>query len=479
MNILIVGNGFDLSHYLPTKYDHFMDVMEAIESKETGGLPLNFEDKNLEEWLKSLNSIFEKRKALDQPMYEMNFEDLFSKCRDSRFIAKTREYYDVQNIVLTPKMVIEIQYRLAKNCWYQYFKDHVKEIKTWIDFEQKIESVLIAHAECILDLDRISDSEKIYKYFEINNLEDNKIKKINEKILNFFKFIIIEVMDKKTSLTSNGMVLHSSTGNPTKRKNINPIFCHGGELKNGFSPALFLDFLYLQLDQFIEIFNLYLDLIVSQLASKSQVDIQSENWVSPDKIFSFNYTNTYQRIHDSLPVEYLHGSHGEFQNIVLGVSEIEDESLQKLKAYGFTKYHQKLFKGTDYLFLDDYKATINSIRKEIKFLEQQVLAPMGERYIRVLHEQLKNKEASQSLDLNFFIWGHSLDGSDKDYIKDLFSLNDEMDRNVRVTVYYFDSNAKFSLLNNLLAILGKDKVELWMKKGWLKLEENPKINFGI
>ena len=64
MNILIVGNGFDLSHYLPTKYDHFMDVMEAIESKETGGLPLNFEDKNLEEWLKSLNSIFENSARL-------------------------------------------------------------------------------------------------------------------------------------------------------------------------------------------------------------------------------------------------------------------------------------------------------------------------------------------------------------------------------------------------------------------------------
>ncbi len=36
MNILIVGNGFDLSHYLPTKYDHFMDVMGAIEDKNTG-----------------------------------------------------------------------------------------------------------------------------------------------------------------------------------------------------------------------------------------------------------------------------------------------------------------------------------------------------------------------------------------------------------------------------------------------------------
>ncbi len=34
-----------------------------------------------------------------------------------------------------------------------------------------------------------------------------------------------------------------------------------------------------------------------------------------------------------------------------------------------------------------------------------------------------------------------------------------LDRNVRVTVYYFDKNAKFALPNNLLAILGKDKVE--------------------
>ena len=71
--------------------------------------------------------------------------------------------------------------------------------------------------------------------------------------------------------------------------------------------------------------------------------------------------------------------------------------------------------------------------------------------------------------------GHSLDVSDRDYIVDLFSLNDGMDRNVTVTIYYFDKNAKFSLLNNLLAILGKDKVEHWMKNKWLQFKENPKI----
>ena len=61
---------------------------------------------------------------------------------------------------------------------------------------------------------------------------------------------------------------------------------------------------------------------------------------------------------------------------------------------------------------------------------------------------------------------------------DLFSLNDDMDRNVRVIIYYFDKPAKFLLLNNLLAILGKDKVEHWMKNEWLVFKPNPEIKFG-
>jgi hypothetical protein len=63
------------------------------------------------------------------------------------------------------------------------------------------------------------------------------------------------------------------------------------------------------------------------------------------------------------------------------------------------------------------------------------------------------------------------------YIVDLFSLNDGMDRNVSITVYYFDKNAKFSLLNNLLSILDKDKVEQWMKNKWLQFKPNPEIKF--
>ena len=104
MNILIVGNGFDLSHYLPTKYDHFMDVMSAIETSKSNS---------------------------------MNFDELFSKFRENWFIAKTKEYYLIENIFL--KRSIDYYSKMLKeNSWYQYFKSHVQEIKTWIDFEQKL-----------------------------------------------------------------------------------------------------------------------------------------------------------------------------------------------------------------------------------------------------------------------------------------------------------------------------------------------------
>ena len=60
-------------------------------------------------------------------------------------------------------------------------------------------------------------------------------------------------------------------------------------------------------------------------------------------------------------------------------------------------------------------------------------------------------------------------------INEIFSNNDKYDEQVRVTVYHFNKTAKFDLLNNLLAILGKDKVEHWMKNKWLQFKENPKI----
>jgi hypothetical protein len=311
MNILIVGNGFDLSHYLPTKYDHFMDVMKAIEAKDTGEKVPDLSIHTVNEWMSELDKIFEKRKELEQPNYDMNFNELFSCVRDKWFIDKTEELYLTEQIKISSQDVLKLQYRLELNDWYQYFKNHVEEIKTWIDFEQKIEEVLATLANCIVEIEKIKTPKELFRYFQYGQGGENQIIEKNFKILSFFNFIKSEYYQHKLPAVYLG---DKTSFKEKSRENLNPKFCHGASLENGFNPSGFLAYLYLQLEDFIEIFNLYLELVVSNLQSQSQLKIDAKEWNYPDLIYSFNYTNTYQRIHDSVEIEYLHGSHGERQN---------------------------------------------------------------------------------------------------------------------------------------------------------------------
>ena len=89
MNILIVGNGFDLSHYLPTKYDHFMDVMQSIEEKDLFKYAKGVVNNPIDHPLMLLKKYFEVQQALDEKSYQMNFNQLFLNTRDKRFINKT------------------------------------------------------------------------------------------------------------------------------------------------------------------------------------------------------------------------------------------------------------------------------------------------------------------------------------------------------------------------------------------------------
>ncbi len=438
-NILIVGNGFDLSHYLPTKYDHFMDVMDAIES--------------------STNN-------------EMSFDDLFVKSREPWFIAKTKEYYQTESIHLDKEQLTEIRGLLKENCWYKYFKDHIKDIKTWIDFEQKIESVLKVFGKRVVEIQDLEKEQDILNYINFHKSANSKVSQKDLKVLNFFDFTIVEKFNRLEPYNGSfGSMFKNTTSTLSK---INKKFCIGNDPANGFSSDNFINYINSQLSEFIKIFNLYLVRIIDQLHSKLNLNIQSNDWEVLNKIYSFNYTSTYTKNYEELDTDYLHGRCGKNQNIVLGISELKDDSLRELKAYGFTKYHQKLFKETDYLFLDEYsKKAEESLEKYTKH--------KATNYANYQIEQQREQGFSKllSLNINFYIWGHSLDVSDRDYIEEIFSLNDDIDRNVRVVVYYFDNSAKFSLLNNLLAILGKDKVEKWMKKKWLHFKPNPQINFEV
>ena len=157
MNILIVGNGFDLSHYLPTKYDHFMDVMQSIEEKDLLKHAIDFVKNPIDNPFSLLKKYFEAKQALDETSYQMNFDQLFLNTRDKGFLNKTKEFYNTNEIKINFLKIIEIQEKLKNNCWYQYFSAHVKDIQTWIDFESKINEALKVVANFVVKLESKSD----------------------------------------------------------------------------------------------------------------------------------------------------------------------------------------------------------------------------------------------------------------------------------------------------------------------------------
>ncbi|MFG4966498.1 AbiH family protein [Acinetobacter baumannii] len=400
----------------------------------------------------------------------MQFDDLFGSLyeKENYFFKYTKAMYQTDEIKISTEQVKELKQKLKENVWYQYFSDHVREIKTWIDFEQKIEEALIYTTHFLDKINEVSLNEnKLERVIRTSGYKasdyDNKFIYLGEKMCHVLCSIGLLNKDYyNVGYDDNGRFRKEIATEETNSHEyvISSKFIRSFSNYDIYNNEGGLNFLNNQLDSFILIFNLYLELFIKTLTPIVDL-IEDFNFGFVDKIFSFNYTNTYIKFYDaSVDTDFLHGSCGENQNIVLGISELKGDLLRNLKAYGFTKYHQKLFKNTDYQFLSEDR-NIQKILNFWKVIKERNLAI-------TLAEKEKHI-------INIFIWGHSLDISDEIYINEVFSLNDGKYFNTNVIIYYFDNHAKFNLLTNLLHILGKEKVELWMKKGWLKFEPNPNI----
>lgn len=123
MNILVIGNGFDLAHELPTKYTDFLEFVKVIKqalSKEgLAGINWGNIDAEVEKFLR-----FNKRKG------------------QQNFTSKKQIWEDLIN----------------DNIWIEYFlpiyTDRERNGKDgWIDFESEISSVIQSLDEDIITFD--------------------------------------------------------------------------------------------------------------------------------------------------------------------------------------------------------------------------------------------------------------------------------------------------------------------------------------
>ncbi len=132
MNILIIGNGFDLAHGLPTKYEHFLKYTYA----------------------------FKQFKYLhNQKMVEMYRET--ANDEDKKYIEYFANLYEQKN-----KIFEEIERLILDNVWIDYFGEIYKIQKAkrkdgWIDFESGISEVIqsLDHARCTI-LEKINQGKK-------------------------------------------------------------------------------------------------------------------------------------------------------------------------------------------------------------------------------------------------------------------------------------------------------------------------------
>lgn len=234
------------------------------------------------------------------------------------------------------------------------------------------------------------------------DFEKNKFLDSNVRFNDFEKFKIIKIENKNGLFTLNEQYIN-------KRK-------------KSLDIKKITEHLTLSFEEFIDIFNIYLFNVVNLFNSFKQHP--KEIFLNLiDEIYTFNYTPTLEQFYDieKSKIVYLHGEIHEdckFQNLVFGISEINQE-LKLAKAYDFTKYYQKIIKNSNK-----------------KFIEIPIVKSTG------MNEKI------------FYILGHSLDVSDKEYIFDLFKyLEYDLSAHSKICVFYHSIYDKEQKLKNLLNII--------------------------
>jgi len=410
--ILIVGNGFDLAHFLPTKYEHFIHTMKMVEEAPS--------DTSLS--------------------FDYLYKELLGN--EDFILTKCKKIYKTEDLEITAEQVDSLKDKLTGNHWFRFFKSQIDSgIDTWIDFENEVKDTL--NSVCNL-LDEIEGEPQYFRVTEDRKEASIQSKLIREKM--FRKYPAISKILWQFNIIEKEQFVR-------ERLTLNREF-----VKYYHNQAVYLDTnkIFLNLtkhwNDFIEIFSIYIEYINTFEPREKLVlpKVLSKNGCT---IYSFNYSSTVQRFYNYYTnIQFLHGKSGgnDTSTIVLGISTLENKILVEEKAYGFVKYYQKLVNSTDYQFLRG--------NPDITDLEKEKIesVAMGENEI-----------------VEIYLWGHSLDSSDSDYIEEIFGFNQGSKPSINVIVYYFGS--PHAQLANLIFIMGRDIIEKWMKRGWLEFVESPDI----
>lgn len=349
MKTLVLGNGFDIDHELPTKYKDFLCFVEVIKEiqilEEKGDFSSYILDTELKKYVYNLLYLDDKKKTK-----------------------------------------FEVLSLLESNIWIDYFLNVKGEFgENWIDFEAEISHV-------VQELENVKDYviDEMRKGVKVTDVPDFMKKRLDK-------------------LSPNAV----------------------GIYKDGNEREMY-DFISKwvnDLKRMIHLLEIYLDDYVQKIKIACfSPDIYELN---PDRVISFNYTNTYEKIYsykrNGIKYNYIHGksssdSSVDTCNMVLGIDEYldNDRRNQKTEFIQFKKYFQRIHKKTDCEYVYWFDKELRTEKSE------------------------KNRE-------EVFIFGHSLDITDGDVLSTIINCP-----NTYVTIFYHDDVDYGKQITNLVSLLGQD-----------------------
>ena len=425
MNMLVIGNGFDIALGLPTKYTDFLDFSLIFD------LAYNHEayknDKKFSDCIVSLD------KRIDDYPDKVNQEKLV-KAKD-----KFMRFNEAFENELAESVSRDFHYCIYKNRWIEYFRvrydKNLVNGENWIDLEIEIKNVIK-----ILESDIFDVKERHATEHELS------IKNPVEKIIS-----------ELTKQMEQG------------RKYAIPLSVYK-ELKKSLRN---------EFDKFVMALGIYLDFFVRLLGNDINTTTSRDVYrmvhgldIIADRILSFNYINNYnERYSGKEQTEdntcYVHGavnytheikeamkSNGKTWDIktfiplnkmIIGFDEYLDDKRKnvKMEFVYYRKYFQRISKGTGSQYIDwlNEYMVVNS--------EQDIFHDEKESHAKI-HTRPQNEKDKPN---HVIIFGHSLDPTDGDIFKDIF-LREPND--TKVTIYYHDDEAHDRIIVNLISILSQE-----------------------
>ena len=313
MNMLIIGNGFDLAHDLPTGYADFLRFAECIMLTQDS-------QKDKIQFQKELVDVHPEVKPY------------ILKAFDDRVVPQVSGLVCNNN-----ETVQEIYNCLDKNVWYNYFRwirvNDLARGKNWVDFESEIRTVIEFFDHHINDIYECLPTPK--------PIPSEPFPDGTKKVNRFWEF------------------LDFSNFNLQNQRN--------KSYKNTYFDLIKKT--YQDLENLIRCLEIYLDDCVCRMPiAYYSPDIQE---LTIDSVLSFNYTAIPTDIYPSLDnVHYIHGyakasRPAENNNMVLGVNEYWDdyEKDSRTNFNCYKKFVQRIIKETGI----GYKITLKTMSSEYEY----------------------------------------------------------------------------------------------------------------